>query len=182
MAEPCVYFLPQTNLEVVRSTSILLSHGVVRYLLYAMTSSRNPRLLWYYTLLYKQPSHQSTDHSSLFNTPQPQQLLFVKSRHPESAHVSFFTSSMAAILSATEDYSRCWEDLQRDIQWQGTPPDVDTRPDRVTLGTILTWQSLEPGRHSLVGTEWMNEFYNLYPARETRGSSPGVYSPAVDGN
>ena len=32
--------------------------------------------------------------------------------------------------------------------------------------------------------EWMNlnEFYNLYPARETRGSSPGVYSPAVDGN
>ena len=29
--------------------------------------------------------------------------------------------------------------------------------------------------------EWMNEFYNLYPARETQGSSPGVYSPAVSG-
>ena len=27
----------------------------------------------------------------------------------------------------------------------------------------------------------MNEFYNLYPALETRGSSQGVYSPAVDG-
>ena len=26
---------------------------------------------------------------------------------------------------------------------------------------------------------WMNEFYNLYSARETRGSSPGMYSPAV---
>ena len=28
----------------------------------------------------------------------------------------------------------------------------------------------------------MDEFYNLYPAHEIRGSSPGVYSPAVDGN
>ena len=28
----------------------------------------------------------------------------------------------------------------------------------------------------------LNEFYNLCPARETRGSSPVVYSPAVDGN
>ena len=28
----------------------------------------------------------------------------------------------------------------------------------------------------------LNEFYNLRPARETQGSSPGVYSPAVDGN
>ena len=28
----------------------------------------------------------------------------------------------------------------------------------------------------------LNEFYNFYPARENRGSSPGVYSPAVDGN
>ena len=27
----------------------------------------------------------------------------------------------------------------------------------------------------------LNEFYNLYPAGETRGSSPGMYSPAVDG-
>ena len=26
------------------------------------------------------------------------------------------------------------------------------------------------------------EFYNSYPARETRGSSPVVYSPAVIGN
>ena len=26
----------------------------------------------------------------------------------------------------------------------------------------------------------MNEFYNLYPARETRRSSTDVYSPAVD--
>ena len=25
----------------------------------------------------------------------------------------------------------------------------------------------------------MNEFYNLYPARETRGSGPEVYSPAM---
>ena len=30
--------------------------------------------------------------------------------------------------------------------------------------------------------EWMNELYNLYPVRETRRSSPGVYSPAVGGN
>ena len=30
--------------------------------------------------------------------------------------------------------------------------------------------------------ERINEFYNLYPARETRGSRPGVYSPAGDGN
>ena len=28
----------------------------------------------------------------------------------------------------------------------------------------------------------MTEFYNLYPARETRGSSPRMYSPADDGN
>ena len=27
----------------------------------------------------------------------------------------------------------------------------------------------------------MNVFYNLYPARETRGSSPGMCSPTVDG-
>ena len=29
--------------------------------------------------------------------------------------------------------------------------------------------------------ERMNQFYNLYLARETRGSSPGVYYPTVDG-
>ena len=27
----------------------------------------------------------------------------------------------------------------------------------------------------------LKEFYNLYPARETRKSNPEVYSPAVDG-
>ena len=27
----------------------------------------------------------------------------------------------------------------------------------------------------------MNKIYNIYPARETEVSSPGVYSPAVNG-
>ena len=40
--------------------------------------------------------------------------------------------------------------------------------------------------YEIFANEWiefeLNEFYNLYPARETRGSSPGVYSSVVDGN
>ena len=28
--------------------------------------------------------------------------------------------------------------------------------------------------------KWMNEFYNIYPARGTRVASQGVYSQAVD--
>ena len=55
---------------------------------------------------------------------------------------------------------------------------------RMTLSlTIMTGKG---EMWNILNDEWMNEttneFYNLYPTHKIRGSSSGVYSPAVDGN